>query len=391
MTSKERVKRVLDHRIPDRVPWGEHAIDFNVYEMFLGRPSLNHAKFRETQAYWAGRNREVAESYMRDTVELVQILGMDLVTASILPPADYRPPAMEQVDDFHYRDASGQLYALSDITGDLMKTPVNTAYFQKNITYDWISRLADEAAALPPLDPDPRIPQYAAILYAVEQLGRTHFIIAPINGIEWPRYGETEEDSWINLLLEPEISEKIAAYQYYHTVRELDRLAASGIDGVLSVGDLGMTTGLSASPELYRRIILPYHRMLYHECKRRGLYVLRHCCGHIWPIIEDIADCNDAYESIQERAGMDILRLKEAVGSRLALWGGVLHEHIHGGTPEQVYADARRSILGAGKGGGLILGSSHSLTVGATKENILSMKQALEDFGRYGPAPGAGY
>ena len=110
---------------------------------------------------------------------------------------------------------------------------------------------------------------------------------------------------------------------------------------------------------------------------------MRHCCGHIWPIIDEIADYNDAYEGIQEYAGMDILKLKERVGDRLTLWGGVLHEHIHGGTPEEVYADAKRAIQGAGKGGGLILGSSHSLTVGATKENILSMKKALDDFGWY--------
>lgn len=383
MTPKERVLAVLNGQIPDRVPWGEHAIDHNIYEMFLGRPSFVHGKFKETQAYWEGRNQEIAQSYMRDMVELTLALDMDLVTLSMLPPANYKAQPMKRLDDCNYQDSAGNRYTLSQVTGDLMPNPINTAYFRRDITYDWISRLAEEASKLPPLPADPDIPEYAAINYAVEQLGKTHFLIAPINGIEWPRYGVSEEDSWINLLLEPEISGRIAAYQYYHTVRELDRIAATGVDGVLSVGDLGMTNSLSASPALYRSIVLPYHKMLYAECKKRGLYVLRHCCGHIWPIIDEIAAYNDAYESIQETAGMDILKLKEQVGDRIVLWGGVLHEHIHGGTPEQVYADAKRAIQGAGKGGGLILGSSHSLTIGATKENILSMKQALNDFGWY--------
>ena len=217
----------------------------------------------------------------------------------------------------------------------------------------------------------------------VKELGKSHFIITPINGIEWPRFGETEEDSWVNLLASPEICKKIAEYQYLGTLRELERIAASGVDGVLSVGDLGNTTNLAASPALYEEIVLPYHKKIYAACKERGLYVLRHCCGHVWPIISYLADNIDAYEGIQEYAGMDIGRLKERVGERLCLWGGVLHEHIHGGTPEQVRKDVQRSFCAAGKGGGLIMGSSHSLTVGATYENIMAMKDAREVYGYY--------
>ena len=76
MLPKERVIAALEHREPDRIPWGEHSIDFNVFEMFLGRPSLMHAKFRETQAYWEGRRDEVVNSYKRDTVDLVKMLEM---------------------------------------------------------------------------------------------------------------------------------------------------------------------------------------------------------------------------------------------------------------------------------------------------------------------------
>ncbi len=383
MTPKERVLAVLNGRLPDRVPWGEHAIDYNIYEMFLGRPSFVHAKFKETKAYWEGKNAEIARSYMHDIVDLTLALDMDLVTLSMLPPATYKAQPMERLDEYTYRDVSGRIFTVSKVTGDLMLTPINTAFFQRDITYEWISRQAEAAGKLPPLPADPNVSEYAAIRYAVEKLGKTHFLIVPINGIEWPRYGETEEDSWANLVLEPKICEKIAEYQYYHTIRELDRIAASGVDGVLSVGDLGMKNSLSASPRLYREIILPYHRLIYRECKKRGLYVLRHCCGYIWPIIDEIAENNDAYESIQESAGMDILKLKERVGQKLVLWGGVWHEHIHGGTPEQVYDDAKRAICSVGKDGRFILGSSHSLTVGATRENILSMKKALNDFGWY--------
>ena len=32
MLPRERVFAALEHREPDRIPWGEHSIDYNVYE-----------------------------------------------------------------------------------------------------------------------------------------------------------------------------------------------------------------------------------------------------------------------------------------------------------------------------------------------------------------------
>ncbi len=59
MTSKERVLAALEHREPDRIPWGEHSIDYNVYEDILGRETLVQAKMKTTRAYWDGRRDEV--------------------------------------------------------------------------------------------------------------------------------------------------------------------------------------------------------------------------------------------------------------------------------------------------------------------------------------------
>ena len=55
MTPRERVFAALEHREPDRIPWGEHSIDYNVYEDILGRETFVQAKMKEAQAYWDGR------------------------------------------------------------------------------------------------------------------------------------------------------------------------------------------------------------------------------------------------------------------------------------------------------------------------------------------------
>ena len=77
MLPRERVFAALEHREPDRIPWGEHSIDYNVYEDILGRKTLVQAKMRTTQAYWDGRRDEVVESYKRDRLDLIRAVLLD--------------------------------------------------------------------------------------------------------------------------------------------------------------------------------------------------------------------------------------------------------------------------------------------------------------------------
>ena len=58
-----------------------------------------------------------------------------------------------------------------------------------------------------------------------------------------------------------------------------------------------------------------------------------------------------------------------------------MHEHLNGGTPEQIREDARYALTHAAPGGGFILGSSHSLAVGATIENVEAMKRCRDEWG----------
>ena len=118
MLPKERVYAALEHREPDRIPWGEHSIDYNVYEDILGRETLVQAKMRTTQAYWDGRRDDVVASLKRDRLDLIRALEMDIAFVSAVPPADYRPEPYEKVDEETYRDEQGHLYRISATTHD---------------------------------------------------------------------------------------------------------------------------------------------------------------------------------------------------------------------------------------------------------------------------------
>ena len=201
--------------------------------------------------------------------------------------------------------------------------------------------------------------------------------------LAFPGFGATEEETWMNLVLQPEICAKLAELQGKRLVRGVELYAQLGVDGIMPCGDLGSSTGLMASPQIYHDMVYPWNKAHSDEAHRHGLKIMKHCCGHVWPIIDELAEVYDAYEAIQETAGMDIGALKERVGNQTCLWGGIWHEHIILGDVEDIRRDARYAFEHAAPGGGYIMGSTHSLAVDAKPENILEMKRCRDEWGDY--------
>jgi hypothetical protein len=384
MLPRERVYAALEHREPDRIPWGEHSIDYNVYEDILGRETLVQAKMRTTQAYWDGRRDEVVESYKRDRLDLIRALEMDIVFVSAVPPKDYEPEPMDKLDEETYRDKEGHLYRVSATTHDLMPYQRNVeSYVPPTLEglQEQIDALEDEPVG------DPGDSRWEFVRHAVTEAKGTHFIMLLCGDVSFPGFGATEEEFWMNLLLQPDICVKLAELQGKRLLRQIPLYAQLGVDGIMPCGDLGSSTGMLASPEIYREMVYPWNKAMSDEAHKHGLKILKHCCGQVWPVIEELAEVYDAYEGIQASGGMDIKLLKERVGDRLCLWGGIWHEHIVLGTLEDIRNDARYAFEHAAPGGGYIMGSTHSLAVDAQVDNILEMKRCRDEWGVYPISP----
>jgi hypothetical protein len=381
MLPRERVLAALQHREPDRIPWGEHSIDYNVYQDILGRETFVQAKMKETQAYWDGRRDEVVASIKRDRLDLVRALEFDIVTVHGVQPVGYHPVPYDKLSEGVYRNpANGLIYHVSATTHDLMPVAMQTVTYKK-ITQreleEMIAHLEEEPEG------DPNDSRWEFVHHAVKEMKGTHFIMMTTGDLEWPRFGRTEEESWMNLVRHPRICAKLAELQGRRLIRQVKLYAQLGLDGIMPCGDLGSSKSLMASPKIYREMVYPWHKAHVAEAHKYGLWVLKHCCGHVWPIIDELAEVYDAYEAIQGTAGMDIKALKERVGDRLTLWGGIWHEHIILGSKEDIRNDARYAFTYGAPGGGFIMGSTHSLAVDAKAENILEMKRVRDEWGVY--------
>ena len=154
MTSKERVSAVLNHQIPDKVPWGEWAIDFDTVSRIIGRETFYRAKAKSQMAVWEGRRDGVVESWTADAVEFFRkmdcfdIINVSAMASSVAPPrgAEFEKP--RRIDDTTWEFASGKVVKYSDVTADL--TTVYDPVFE--LLPDgtrWVPRLSDVPTEIP--------------------------------------------------------------------------------------------------------------------------------------------------------------------------------------------------------------------------------------------------
>ncbi len=164
---------------------------------------------------------------------------------------------------------------------------------------------------------------------------------------------------------------------YIDNVTRVLKAGAGRIDIVYTWDDLAHQHGLIMSPAMWRKYIVPRHQRLNVVIRAFDVKLMYHSCGAIYPLIGDLVrDLGiDVLQSLQPRAAdMDMQRIKEEFGRRLAFHGGVdIQRTLPHGTPEEVSAEVHERCTVLGRGGGYILAAAHYIQNDTPMENILAM------------------
>jgi len=369
----------LSHEEPDRVPVGELIIDYPIVERVLGRPTFYRAKFREEEALWDGRRDEVVESYKRDCVELVRRLGLDIAVVDLVPREGFTPRRMKRIAEDTYQDRNGRIFKRSSVTERLM--PISY-WDQTRPVGPGREYSPEDFVYRPPERPDDSC--FEMVRHVREELGDTHFVAGRAADIGWPTFGRNRVEGFVNVLRRPDVAERVAEVKGRRAIATLDWWAEEGVDAVFSCADYSCNSGPMFSPRLFRRLVFPWIKRYCDRAHQLGMKVFKHACGNNWLLMDMFVEAGyDVYQGIQGTATMDIGKLKERYGGRIALWGGVQCDSLVAGTPEDVRRDAEYALAHAAPGGGYIYGSSHSILIGTRYENYMAMLDVVREKGRY--------
>ncbi|MBN1402682.1 MAG: hypothetical protein JXA74_17710 [Anaerolineae bacterium] len=376
MTSKERARVALTGGLPDKVPLGDFAIDYDTAERVLGHETYVRAKARCQIGYWEGRRDEVVQGLIEDTIalyrelEVYDILNLAAMTLGLVPPKGYAPEAPRRLDATTWEYDDGRVLKYSEVTGDI------------TLVHDpqrWIRPLRAEDYDLAPRyeEPDPSV--YELVDAVVAALGQERYIIGPFpQAEEWVQPGGMER-SLVEMAERPELLLRALQATLLRAQVEQAHWRNRGIDATMNGTDWAYRSGPFMSPGMWRRYCYPALEANVRAAHEAGLLFVQHACGNNWAILDGFLEAGvDCYQSIQASAEMELERVRAATRGRMSLWGGVMVEHLVSGTPDEVRRDVRQALQVA-REGGFVLGSSHSIAVGTRYDNFRAM---LDEFDR---------
>ncbi|MCK5878382.1 MAG: methyltransferase [Holophagae bacterium] len=159
--------------------------------------------------------------------------------------------------------------------------------------------------------------------------------------------------------------------------------AADGQIDILCINDdFGTQISMLFSLEMWHSFFAENTRRLTDLAHKHGAFFMQHSCGAVRPIIPEMIQCGvDVLDPIQKVVGMEPEGLKKDFGDQIAFHGGIDTQHLlPNGTPEQVRAEAVHFINVLNRNGGYILSPSQDFEGDVPIENIEALYSARDEF-----------
>jgi len=382
MTSRDRVLCALNHEEPDRVP---------IFIGTSGATTLLAPAYEQLKAHLGIRAEprllSPALQYARLDEEVLVRLGSD---GRPLLPRPTPSSARRELSEDAFRDEWGITWrrAPDVLYYEVANPPLRHATLDDIERYPW---------------PDLAHPaRFAGLAKEARALhGRTPYAVVAVSGVSLHEqiYLMRGLDTWLaDLAADPEFADALL-----HRVKDvmlaglipfLDEVGEHA-DVLVMGDDLGMQDAPMMSPEMYRRMLKPFHAELIAAAKRRTkAKVFFHSDGNIRPLIRDLIEVGvDILNPVQVSARdmWDTARLKREFGRRLSFCGAIDTQWVlPRGTAEDVRREVRRRLRDLGRGGGYILAAVHCIQPDVPPANVLAMCDEAVAAGCYPLSPGPG-
>lgn len=175
---------------------------------------------------------------------------------------------------------------------------------------------------------------------------------------------------------------------YLKSINRILELAGDYINILMFADDMGSENAPFFSPQIYKKYFKKRHKQMWElihsksKCK-----VFLHSCGSIYELIPDLIEAGlDILNPVQTSAkNMEPERLKEKFGEDLVFWGGCCDTRriLTKGSPQDVKNDVKNSVKILGKNGGLIFNQIHNILADVPPENIIALFEAADLYGQY--------
>jgi uroporphyrinogen decarboxylase len=227
--------------------------------------------------------------------------------------------------------------------------------------------------------PDLTTPSHFAHLDAWIEMHRERFKIVQLGMMLFERswFMRGMQDLMMDFHLHPEFAHELLDGLESVCAAVIDRLLSDYGDRIDAIGmseDYGTQKSMLINPKTWREFIKPRLAKLVARVRAGGKQMYIHSCGHILPVIGDLAEIGvTMLQPIQPEA-MDIFEVKRQYGKKLCLMGGISTQHtLHHGKPEDVVREVRACLKDMAAGGGYVMAPAKPILPGVPVENAAAL------------------
>jgi hypothetical protein len=413
MTSRELVKKSLDHQPSNRIP-----IDFGS----TGVTGVHVLAVERLRKYYGLRSGpvKVTEPYqMLGELEpdLAEILGIDTIGIGarknmfgfpnegwkefrtfwgqeVLVPADFNTRFDEKGDLFIYPEGdisvppSGRMPQASFFFDTIVRQePVDDMNLRVEDNLEEFGLVNDEDLNYWKSQIDKVSNSGKAVVanFGGTALGDIALVPAPF--LKHPKGIRDISEWYMSTVMRSEYVHSIYEKQTAISLVNLEKIygiVGNKVDVVFLCGtDFGTQDSQFCSAEGFRDLWLPYYRKINDWIHAHTEWkTFKHSCGAVRPLMQSFIDAGfDIINPVQiNAAGMIPEEIKRDFGSHLVFWGGGVDTQkvLSFGTPADVEKQVFTNCRVFGQEGGFIFNAVHNVQANVPIENLVSMFNTLK-------------
>jgi hypothetical protein len=208
-----------------------------------------------------------------------------------------------------------------------------------------------------------------AIQHAREAQTQGALVVASIpGGFDIPRELMGEEIACLAYYEQPELMRDILATITDTTLRVLDDVTRVLTIDQLSVHeDLAGNAGPLIGPLQVRTFIKPYFSAVWDLVSSRGTRLFdMDSDGNMWRVLDAFLECGiNSMHPMEPAAGMDIVEVRKAYGTRLAIRGGI-DKHVLRRGKDAIRGELEYKMQSLMRNGGTVFGLDHRIPNGSS-------------------------
>jgi len=148
--------------------------------------------------------------------------------------------------------------------------------------------------------------------------------------------------------------------------------------------DIAYRSGMLFSPRHYKKVLQPFHAQLTEFIHSYGCQVIYHSDGDLAKALPLLVEAGiDCLQPMEVKAGMDVRKLKEEYGDKLAFMGNIDARLFQENDLAGLEAELRAKLPVAMNSSGYIYHSDHSIPPGARLETYQFCMDLVKELGNY--------